>query len=117
MVASARLTAAPLNKRLFDQGIVGIFSKDEKYLLYLLGFLNTGLATTLLRKINPTANNSANYLKRLPIVLPEEPLLEECNTCVRKAIEEVRNLRHVAKHTLQELEVIYRRIWGAACAR
>lgn len=111
MVASARLTAALLERRLVDQGIVGIFPNDEKYMLYLLGFLNTELATTLLRKINPTANNSANYLKRLPIVLPNERELEECIRLVRKAMDETRQFKRPSKRTLDELESFYRAIW------
>ena len=93
MVASARLTGALLERRLFDQGIVGIFPKDEEQLLYWLGFVNTKLATALLRDINPTANNSANYLKRLPIALPSAGELAECNRLVRMAIEETRTLK------------------------
>lgn len=116
MVASARLTAALLERRLFDQGIVGIFPKDEKYMLYLFGFLNTELATRLLRKINPTANNSANYLKRLPMVLPNERELEECIRLVRKAMDETRQFKRPSEGTLDEFESFYRAIWCRPCA-
>ena len=53
MVSSGRLTAAMLENRLFDQGIVGIFPKDNALIHFLLGFMNTELATKLLRQINP----------------------------------------------------------------
>lgn len=114
MVASTRLTAALLEQRLFDQGIVGIFPKDDVQLLYWLGFLNTKLATELLREINPTANNSANYLKRLPVVLPQAGELAECDRLVTTAIEEARALSETRQATLEELESLYRSIWDRA---
>ena len=111
MVASARLTATLLEGRLFDQSIVGIFPKNEQLLMYLLGFLNTELATKLLRQINPTANNSANYLKRMPIVNPTHSELKQCNNSVSKAIKESQKCGDVSKTTLNEIEDVYRRIW------
>lgn len=111
MVASLCLTAALLEKRIFDQGIVGVFPKDNLLLKYLLGFLNTELATSLLRQINPTANNSANYLKRLPVVIPTSLELENCTKCVDKAIQEIHESSSVLVNTLNELEFLYRGIW------
>jgi hypothetical protein len=35
-----------------------------------LGF-TTQICTKLLRLINPSANNSANYVKKLPIIIPD----------------------------------------------
>ena len=111
MVASAHLTATLLESRLFDQGIVGIFPKNEQFLMYFLGFLNTELATKLLCQINPTANNSANYLKRMPIVNPTRSELRQCNNFVSKAIKESQEYGDVSKTTLNEIEDVYCRIW------
>lgn len=111
MVASARLTGALLERRLFDQGIVGVFPNDEDQLLYWLGFLNTNLATGLLREINPTANNSANYLKRLPVAHPRSDEMAECNRLVTRAIEESRVTKHAKHASLEKLEALYRSIW------
>jgi len=117
MVASNRLTGALLERRLFDQGIVGIFPADDDHLLYWLGFLNTRLATELLRQINPTANNSANYIKRLPVALPESDELANCNLVVARAIKEYRLSRHVQHSTLEDLESLYRSIWDRESAK
>ena len=111
MVASTRLTASLLECRLFDQGIVGIFPKDEQLLMYFLGFLNTELATKLLRQINPTANNSANYWKRTPIVNPTNSELKQCDYSVSQAIKESQECGDVSKTTLNEIEDVYCRIW------
>ena len=75
MVASGRITGALLENRIFDQGIVGIFPYDESLNLFLLGFFNSTIATDLVRQINPTANNSANYIKRLPVIIPNSDAL------------------------------------------
>ena len=111
MVASSRLTGALLNRRVFDQSVVGLFPYDGRMLLYLLGFLNTEIATVLLRQINGTANNSANYLKRLPIVLPSETELNEARQLVAKAIDEIEKSDTLSVSTRQEIEEFYRNLW------
>ena len=111
MVASSRLTGALLERRLFDQGIVGVFPSDPNLMRYWLGFLNTELATILLRQINPTANNSANYLKRLPVILPSPEELEDCNRLVSGAIEECRVSKNLDPELSRKLESLYRSIW------
>lgn len=74
MVASRKLTAALIAGRLIDQSIVGVFPHDRERLLFLLAFLNSRLASSQMAVVNPTANNSAGYLKRLrvPIAEPDE---------------------------------------------
>ncbi len=68
MVTSHRINAFLTEGRVFDQSVVGIFPKDRTWLLALLVILNSPIATRLLKEgINSTANNSANYLKRLPL--------------------------------------------------
>jgi len=69
MVKSSKIHAFLLGQRLFDQSIVGIFPKNNEYLNYLLAFLNSDACSRILNVINHTANNSANYLKKLPVVL------------------------------------------------
>jgi adenine-specific DNA-methyltransferase len=55
---------------LFDQSVVGVFPKNSLHLGFFLAFLNSRVCWQLLRQINPSTNNSANYLRRLPICLP-----------------------------------------------
>lgn len=76
MVKSSQFKAFLLEKRLFDQSIVGIFPKEEKYLLYILAFLNSEVCNRILKVINHTANNSANYLKKMPIIIDTNAVLE-----------------------------------------
>lgn len=108
MVASANLTAALLRCRLFDQGIVGVFPHDQRYLKYILAYLNTKLACELLREINPTANNSANYLKRLPFPIPSAEDLAEIDSFVDAIVTE----GEMAEEVLPKIEMLIRRIWN-----
>ena len=111
MVASSRLTASLLDHRLFDQSIVGIFPFDSSLSLYLLGFLNTKIATTFLRRINSTANNSASYLKRLPVVLPNQNELVKANGLASKAISDIDQYGVISDDTSTDIETFYRQIW------
>jgi adenine-specific DNA-methyltransferase len=76
MVTSGRLSASLFERSIFDQGVVGVFPKNTKITEFLLVFLNSDQATNLKKSINPTANNSANYIKRIPIPVPTEEHLK-----------------------------------------
>jgi adenine-specific DNA-methyltransferase len=86
MIKSSKIHAVLLDHRLFDQSVVGVFPKEEKYTNYLLAFLNSETCSKLLKVINHTANNSANYLKKLPIILDKKAILE-----IDKVIDEFKN--------------------------
>lgn len=87
MVKSSKINATILNNRVFDQSIVGVFPKENKYLNFLLGLLNSDISNKLIHLINPTANNSSNYLKEIPIVLPDEKKLDYITNLVNEVIE------------------------------
>lgn len=72
MVSSSSITASLINYNLFDQSIVGVFPKDESITFYLLALFNSSTFNTLIRTINPSTNNSANYIKKLPFIFPTE---------------------------------------------
>ena len=86
MVSSNKITASIIDGRLFDQGIVGIFAKDDSLIYYLLGFLNSSIASSLMRIINPTANNSSNYIKKLPIIFTDNCTTSLITTLVKNII-------------------------------
>ncbi|MFB7508835.1 hypothetical protein, partial [Streptomyces broussonetiae] len=86
MVSSKRIKAALIQEELFDQSIVGIFPRDERLIPYLLAFLNSATGNTLVRAINPTANNSANYLKKVPVIIPEAPVLDRIGELVSRTV-------------------------------
>lgn len=88
MVSSNSVTASLLNNRIFDQSIVGIFPKKDEYVLYLLAFFNSSICTQLLRMINPSANNSANYIKKIPVIIPDNNTLIHINNLVEVLLSE-----------------------------
>ena len=70
----------------FDQSIVGIFPKDSSRLYYLLALMNSDTINDLVHAINPTANNSSNYIKQLPYIEPTTYILEEITRMVKEMI-------------------------------
>ena len=116
MVASTRLTGALLDRRLFDQSIVGVFPTLPKYLNYILGFLNSSVATKLIRQINPTANNSVNYLKRLPFVIPNGDELAFIGPVVQRAIHDSRRGFPTDERLTKKVDAFYDSIWLGNCS-
>jgi hypothetical protein len=111
MVSSNNVTAALIQSRLFDQSIVGVFPNDNRYLHYLLGFFNTDLCTTLLRIINPSANNSANYVKKLPFVVPSSDELQMVSALVEQLISDVRNTGGYRDEDMKSLNRMFQEIY------
>lgn len=70
MVTSRQPTAALMEEMLFDQSIVGIFPKNIDF-EFLLAYCNSKPFWACLKTINPSANNSAKYVLRTPIVRGE----------------------------------------------
>lgn len=90
MVKSSKISATLIENMVFDQSVVGVFPKDEKYLMYLLGLLNSDVVRKIIQTINPTANNSANYIKKIPVILPDEEELLFINNLTKEIIEHIR---------------------------
>lgn len=87
MVSAKRISATLMSNSVFDQGVVGVFPKSKDQLEPLLVYLNSQAASADIKTlVNGSANNSANYLKRLPIPVFGSTL---CN--VAKAIIESRS--------------------------
>ncbi len=80
-------------------------------MFFVLGFLNTTLATTLIRQINPTANNSANYMKRIPFAVPTDEELARGTSLVQSAIDLAHTNGQAPDELQAEIESFYRSIW------
>lgn len=76
MVSSSKPSASVIRPHwMFDQSIVGVFPHQDSHFWFLLALLNSTTCFRLLRHLNPSANNSAKYVKELPIVLPDRSRL------------------------------------------
>lgn len=84
MVTSGKLTASFMENAVFDQGVVGVFPRRNEHLDYFLVFLNSAQATEQKLRINPSANNSANYLKKIRVVPPVEQKVAEAAEIVAR---------------------------------
>ncbi|MFF0275150.1 Eco57I restriction-modification methylase domain-containing protein [Streptomyces sp. NPDC004330] len=114
MVSSTRIKAALIQEELFDQSIVGVFPRDPRLIPYLLAFLNSATGNTLVRTINPTVNNSANYLKKVPVIIPEDSVLERIDGLVSRIIEELSTAPSLTllSSVRPEVDSIFRDIYG-----
>lgn len=96
MVKATAIRAFLMENRVFDQAVVGIFPHDASKLNYLLALMNSDSINTLIHTINPTANNSANYVKQIPYLEPDETILYTINSMVEE-IKEAGKLKNSAK--------------------
>ena len=87
MVKSSKIRAFLLENRVFDQSIVGIFPKDTSKLYYILAIMNSDIINNLIHTINPTANNSANYVKQIPYFEPSQKIMNEISDKVKTIID------------------------------
>lgn len=90
MISSTSITGALIENRLFDQSIVGVFPKEDSITNYLLGFFNSPTCNKLIRTINPSTNNSSNYIKKIPFIRPNSIQEKIVSDNIQKIIEQVK---------------------------
>jgi len=112
MVSSSQITGALIENKLFDQSIVGVFPKDNRYVYYLLAFVNSPTCNKLIRTINPSANNSANYIKKIPIILPNQIVLEKISEITKKIVKSLKETEEYGKELELTLHNIIKSIYG-----
>lgn len=103
MIRSSKLTGALIEGRLFDQSIVGVFPKEEKWIFYLLGFFNSSVCTELINAINPSTNNSANYIKKIPFIVPCDKTKNKVDALVQNIIVTLKMVTRILKLTKRRL--------------
>jgi len=115
MVSSSSITGSLIDNRLFDQSIVGIFPKEayENLIYYLLGFFNSNVCNNLIRTINASTNNSANYIKKIPLLIPPQAVVEKISTEVKRLVT-LSKTANVQDEELQILNEYFNEIYGAA---
>lgn len=91
MVKSSNVRAFLMRDRVFDQSIVGIFPHNDKDLYYFLALMNSETINKLIHIINPTANNSSNYVKQLPYIEPPKDTKEKIIDLVKEVIALLEN--------------------------
>lgn len=107
MVRSSKLTGALIEGQLFDQSIVGVFPNDESWTLYLLAFFNSKMCTELISAINPSTNNSANYIKKIPFVKPTAELRKSVEQIVKKILEKLLEGKEDIKECKDQLDLLF----------
>src|SRR5205085_7827002 len=103
-----------IENRLFDQSIVGIFPRDPKWIFYLLALFNSSTCNQHIRTINPSANNPANYIKKIPFVRTSEIERKEINRLVEKILNDLKAGKRYSNILELELEERIKNIYGLA---
>lgn len=108
MLKSSKLRSTIMENQVFDQSIVGIFLKEgfDQYFDYILAFMNSEVANRLIHIINPTVNNSANYLKKIPIIIPEKDMYSKICNLAQQLIRNPSNDEKLTKLN-QYFDVVY----------
>ena len=112
MVSSSSISAAMLDCRLFDQSIVGVFPKDQALARYLLAFFNSPTCNTLIRTINPSANNPANYIKKIPYITPNRKTLARVNEVVESILNDLKAGSACVNKSEKKLEEVFAGLYG-----
>jgi adenine-specific DNA-methyltransferase len=112
MISSSSITASLIENKLFDQSIVGIFPKDESLTYYLLAFFNSQTCNKLIRTINPSANNPANYIKKIPFIAPTDGQKELINSTVQSILESIATQGYYDEGIENTLHKIIEQIYG-----
>ena len=113
MIRSSKMTASILDCRLFDQSIVGVFPFDSKWMKYLLAFFNSKVCNEIISIVNPSTNNSANYIKKIPFLTPDEDTLCRVNALVEQILAKLTNGEHQIDSLKTELDVIFSKLYSS----
>lgn len=106
MVKSSTLKATLISNRVFDQSIVGIFPRDERYMYYILAYMNSDIVCRMIHMINPTTNNSSNYVKQLPFCMPDDRELQAVDNLVIRIMNSFED-ELVVNEAQKELNAIF----------
>ena len=112
MISSSSITASLIENKLFDQSIVGVFPKDESLTYYLLAFFNSPTCNKLIRTINPSANNPANYIKKIPFIMPDENIITEVTNHVIEIISSIKKHGSFDENIEIQLSTIFKILYG-----
>jgi len=112
MISSSTITASLIENKLFDQSIVGIFPKDESLTYYLLAFFNSLTCNQLIRTINPSANNPANYIKKIPFIMPDDKTLISVSDRVKKIISSIKKTGKYNETDETEIHHAFKTLYG-----
>jgi hypothetical protein len=112
MISSSSITASLIENKLFDQSIVGIFPKDKALTFYLLAFFNSPTCNKLIRTINPSAHNPANYIKKIPFIQPTDNQLKYIDNTVSEIINSIKKTGSYNEELEKELNEIIKTVYG-----
>ena len=55
-----------------------------------MAFFNSPTCNKLIRTINPSANNPANYIKKIPVIIPEKSVLDLITNKTKEIVDSIK---------------------------
>jgi hypothetical protein len=89
-----------------------VFPADENLTFYLLAFFNSPACNKLIRTINPSANNPANYIKKIPFIYPTADVLQRVTEKCKQIITSIKDTGGYDIEREKELHEIFKDIYG-----
>lgn len=111
LISNNDVSAALLDKRLFDQSAVGVLPHDTQFLYCLLAFFNTKVCNRLLHTLNSALANAASYIKKIPWVQPSDDDMDYIHVLVSQIIQDKKNLKVYDETQVEELEAVFESIY------
>ncbi len=111
MISSSQVTASLIEDKMFDQSIVGVFPREQHLVYFLLAFFNSSICNRLIRTINPSANNPANYIKKVPFIKPSEAILIRIDRLVENILTDLRNNRRYDLSCEREIDSLFTELY------
>lgn len=112
MISSSSISASLIENKLFDQSIVGIFPKDKTLTYYLLAFFNSPTCNKLIRTINPSANNPANYIKKIPFIMPDNATVKTITNNVREILSAIKEGKNYNAVIETEMHSVFKTLYS-----
>lgn len=112
MISSSSISASLIENKLFDQSIVGIFPKDEALTYYLLAFFNSPTCNKLIRTINPSANNPANYIKKIPFIMPDDKMMKTITSKVKEILSSIKKNGILDERIETDIHSFFKTLYG-----
>jgi len=77
-----------------------------------LAFFNSPTCNKFIRTINPSANNPANYINKIPVIIPEKTVLELITEKTKEIVASLQRFENYNKNEEVELWEMIERIYN-----
>lgn len=107
---NGRFRCCLLNSEMvFDVDTPAVLISDSKYMKYVLAYLKSDWVQYLVRVINNSASTTPGDVRKIPIVFPDEEVIEKIDTYIDQILEDVKQVRsfHMTSNYYKQSPLAY----------